>query len=260
MKAVIWDVDGTLAETERDGHRVAFNQAFEQHGLPWRWSAERYGELLAVTGGRERLLFDMQARAVEPADPHERDALARRIHATKNEMYAAIMRQSGIPLRPGVRVLMEQCRSRGILMAIATTTSRDNVTALLRAHLGENWREWFHAVVCGEDTAAKKPDPEVYHLALAALQVSPTEAIAMEDSPPGALAANAAGVPVVVARGAYFRDAVFSTVLAIGDGLDLPASWQPPALPTSASPFIGLEDFEHWLAARDGHSMPAGLV
>ena len=139
LKAVVWDVDGTLAETERDGHRVAFNLAFEALGLPWRWDVARYGELLTVTGGRERLLRDMGTHAEAPALLSEREALARRLHERKNQFYAELVQDGAITLRPGVVELMAQCADRGVRMALATTTSRSNVAALLRVHLGSRW-------------------------------------------------------------------------------------------------------------------------
>ncbi|MFG5409478.1 HAD-IA family hydrolase [Piscinibacter sakaiensis] len=184
MQALIWDVDGTLAETERDGHRLAFNEAFQALGLPWRWDERRYGELLAVTGGRERLLHDMATRPDAPADPDARRALAARLHALKNERYAAIVAAGGIPLRPGVAELLDEARRAGLPMAIATTTSRSNVEALLGAHLGPGWAAGFAAVVCAEDAPRKKPDPQAYLQALAGLGCAPAEALALEDAWP----------------------------------------------------------------------------
>jgi HAD superfamily hydrolase (TIGR01509 family) len=248
MKALIWDVDGTLAETERDGHRVAFNQAFELHRVPWYWNEWHYGELLQVTGGRERLLKHMQSRADAPFDQAEREALAQRLHVTKNERYADLVRDGAIPLRPGVLELMEQCRARGVAMAIATTTSRANVAALLSAQLGVRWRDWFRVVLCGEDTTAKKPHPEVYDRAVRALGIEAAQAVAVEDSPNGALAARAAHVPVIVTRSVYFREARFEDVLAIGDALDAVDSWHPAALDSANKPLVGLEDIDFWLA------------
>jgi HAD superfamily hydrolase (TIGR01509 family) len=246
LKALLWDVDGTLAETERDGHRVAFNLAFEACALPWRWSVERYGELLAVTGGRERLMHDMTTRPDAPPLADERDALARRVHQRKNALYVEYVASHGIPLRPGVRELLEQCRSRGVRMAITTTTSKGNVDALLRAHLGSGWAAWFDALVCGEDVARKKPDPEVYTLALKRLGLGPLEAVALEDSPGGVAAACAADVPVVVTRSVYFARASFEGAIAIGPGLDQRAGWRPELPGTGSSTRVGLEELNAW--------------
>ena len=182
LRAILWDVDGTLAETEREGHRVAFNEAFAELGLPWRWDVAHYGELLKVAGGRERLLHDMTARPDAPASPEARVELAGRVHQRKTVAYTAMVRAGRIPLRPGVRAVLEECRSAGLRLGIATTTTRANVEALLEATLGAGW---FEVMVTGEDTARKKPDPAVYRQALAALRLAPGEALAVEDSPDG---------------------------------------------------------------------------
>ena len=206
LKALLWDVDGTLAETERDGHRVAFNQAFEAMQVPWRWDERRYGELLAVTGGRERLLHDMQSQSLGPADETERLALAGSLHRLKNEHYARIVEDKGIALRDGVLELMDECLHDEILMGIVTTTSRANVQALLAAHLGGSWQSRFAVVVCGEDAPLKKPHPQAYRMALQALALPPRHTLAIEDSPAGVSAARAAGVAVVVTRSHYFAE------------------------------------------------------
>jgi HAD superfamily hydrolase (TIGR01509 family) len=227
LRALIWDVDGTLAETERDGHLPAFNAAFEAHGVPWRWSVERYGELLPVTGGYERMLHDMASQPSAPTTLAEREQLARQLHLDKNQRYAQIVAEGRIPLRDGVRALMDDCRASGIPMAIATTTSRSNVEALLGAHLGAGWREWFACVLCGEDAPRKKPDPQVYVLTLERLGLNANEVLAIEDSPVGVRACVAAGVPVVVTRSVYFANARFPGALAVGPGLGVAEGWSP---------------------------------
>ena len=253
LRALLWDVDGTLAETERDGHRVAFNLAFEALGLPWRWDVARYGALLRVTGGRERLMHDMSTRTDAPPTPGERDALARALHARKNAFFADLVRGGRLPLRDGVQALMQECAERGVRMAIATTTSRVNVEALLGLHLGARWHERFAAVVCGEDVRRKKPDPEVYQLALRALRIGPLEAVAIEDSPGGVAAARAAEIPVVVTRSAYFADAAIDGAIAIGPGLHERSGWRPALRPADAGADarVGLDDIEGWCAQGD---------
>ena len=114
IQALLWDVDGTLAETERDGHRVAFNRAFEDAGLPWRWDEARYGELLAITGGRERILYDMRERGDAPGTGGEREALARDLHARKNRIYGEFVRQGRVSLRPGVMALLDETEQAGL--------------------------------------------------------------------------------------------------------------------------------------------------
>lgn len=249
LKALLWDVDGTLAETELDGHRVAFNQAFEAAGLDWRWDEARYLELLVVTGGRERLLADMARRTDAPAMPEEREALARRLHADKNRRYAAIVASGALALRPGVQALIAQAQARGLRQAIVTTTSRSNVEALLQARLGAGWPRLFAAVVCGEDVQRKKPDPEAYGLALRQLGLSPLQALAIEDSPGGVAAARAADVPVVVARSRCFERSTVEGAVAIGPGFGQREGWTPPVAP-GAGP-VTLDDLCRWHAEMD---------
>lgn len=249
IKALLWDVDGTIAETERDGHRVAFNRAFEALGLAWRWDEARYGELLRVTGGRERLLHDMATRSDAPVLLDERLALARRLHEVKNRAYGEIVASGSIQLREGVQPIMEQCRERGVRLGIVTTTSTANVQALMAAELGAAWQQRFDVVVCGEDTAQKKPHPEAYLRALAALKIAPNEALAIEDSPGGATAAREAQVPVVVTRSAYFANDPIDGAVAIGPGLHTRAGWRPE--PRTALGPVDLGDLVDWHARMD---------
>lgn len=258
LKAILWDVDGTLAETERDGHRVAFNQAFEAAGLSWRWSVERYGELLQITGGRERILHDMAVRKDAPVLAGEREQLARDLHARKNALYASLLTRLQVALRPGVRGLMEQARREGLQQAIVTTTSRVNVEALLGLQFGASWRERFAAVVCGEDVRDKKPHPEAYESCLRQLAIGPLEAVAIEDSPGGVAAARAAHVPVVVARSAYFVSATIDGAIAIGPGLHTCRGWQPRCAFAGEDGPITLDHLRDWRAQMESVSQFSG--
>jgi HAD superfamily hydrolase (TIGR01509 family) len=252
LQAILWDVDGVLAETERDGHRIAFNRAFEACGRDWQWDEARYGELLRITGGRERLMHDMNSRSDAPVLADQRETLARELHAKKNAIYAGLVDEGRIALRAGVGELMQECAQRGVRMGIATTTSRGNVEALLQAHLGSGWAKRFGAVVCGEDVRSKKPDPEVYLLALQQLGIGPLQAVAIEDSPGGAAAGRAADVPVIVTRSHYFAHAPIDAALAIGPGLHTRSGWRPGlrAAPGTADR-VGLDDIENWCAEMD---------
>lgn len=206
FKALLWDVDGTLAETERDGHRVAFNMAFKEFGLPWRWGEAEYGALLRVTGGRERLLADWERtpRAGVPAAGPERERLAAALHRRKNAIYGHIVASGRLPARPGVVALIEAAQRAGLQQAIVTTTSRSNVEALLPSLLGPAWREVFATVVAAEDAPLKKPLPQAYEVALRRLGLRAHEALAIEDSDNGVRAAGGAGVPVLMVRSRYF--------------------------------------------------------
>jgi HAD superfamily hydrolase (TIGR01509 family) len=254
LKAILWDVDGTLAETERDGHRVAFNQAFEALRLPWRWDVARYGELLRITGGRERILHDMATRSDAPALAGEREQLARELHARKNTLYAQLLADQQIGLRPGVQHLMNEALAAGLRQAIVTTTSRVNVDALLRLQFGAGWRERFDAVVCGEDVRDKKPHPEAYERCLNELDIGPLGAVAIEDSPGGVAAARAASIPVIVPRSAYFAAATIDGAIAIGPGLHTRRGWQPRCAGAPDDALVALDDVRHWCAQMESVS------
>jgi HAD superfamily hydrolase (TIGR01509 family) len=242
FKALLWDVDGTLAETERDGHRVAFNRAFDALGIPWRWSEQHYGALLHVSGGRERLMHDLQVRNFAPAQDVE--SLVDRLHRLKNEFYADIVATGEVALRDGVRELLADCEAAGIPMGIATTTSRSNVEALLDAQLGADWESKFAAVVCAREAPRKKPDPQVYLLALRILELAAHEVVAIEDAPAGVAAAQAAGVPVLVTHSHYFAAVETRGALAAGPSLGRRDGWHPPA--DSRAPRIGLRQIARW--------------
>lgn len=246
IEAILWDVDGTLAETERDGHLVAMNSAFQELNVPWRWSEQRYGELLRVAGGYERLLFDMESQPLAPAATAEREALARRIHVLKNKLYTRHVDSGALPLRPGVRELFDECTASGVRMAIVTTTSQGNVAALLQSHLGADWPSRFAAVVCAEDAPVKKPDPLAYRIALERLQLSAAQAVAIEDSAMGLAAATALGIPVVITRSLYFALDAVPGALAVGPGLGTRAGWSPPLREGTASR-VTLSDIRAWL-------------
>lgn len=246
LEAIFWDVDGTLAETERDGHLVAFNAAFEALQLPWRWSEQRYGELLRVAGGFERLLHDLATQPEAPRDHAEQRQLAGRIHRLKNEHYAAIAANGALPLRPGVRELFDDCATAGVRMAIVTTTSHNNVATLLHAHLGSDWHRCFATLVCAEDAPRKKPDPQAYDLALQRLDLPASATVAIEDSPAGLAAASVIGVPVIICRSRYFATDPMPGALAVGPGLDTVDGWSPRAKPGER---IDLAQIRRWHAS-----------
>lgn len=200
LQAVIFDVDGTIADTERDGHRVAFNQAFEAAGLPWRWDEEPYGRLLEVPGGQQRLEGFLRGCGVPPG---EALALARALHQDKQARFIKLLQAGAVPLRPGVDRLLDELEATGVRVAIATTGGREWVCELLSVLLGPLRSARFEAVVTGEDVALRKPDPEVYTIALKRLGCEPAEALAIEDSEVGVLAAKYAGMTCLAVRNSY---------------------------------------------------------
>ncbi len=198
LKALLWDVDGTLAETERDGHRRAFNLAFAEAGLPLRWDAEAYAPWLTISGGAERIRAALQQLERKPPAAERVAAL----QAAKQRHYADLVSAGGLRLRPGVAELIQEAAAAGLQQAIVTTSSRAAVRALAQMLLGD-LEGAFAFWVCGEDVACKKPHPEAYGLAWQRLGGAASSLICLEDSPPGLAAATSAGLPCLVTLSHY---------------------------------------------------------
>lgn len=249
LAALIFDVDGTLAETERDGHRVAYNRAFAAAGLDWHWSVELYGDLLAVAGGRERMRHFVATRA--PALPRGRplDDLVEDLYAAKTAVFARLVADHGLPARPGVARLLAEARDSGVRLAIATTTAPQNVQALVAASLpGVE----FEVIGAGEMVARKKPAPDIYDLVLARMGLAPSACLAFEDSANGLRSALAAGIETVVTVSDYHRHQDFSDALFAVDHLGEPGA---PCRVLSARVDIDAPAFIDVAALRRAHAL-----
>ena len=219
--AMIWDVDGTLAETE-ETHRAAFNETFRAFAVDWNWDRLTYRRLLATTGGKERLrAYAEQVQATIP------DQMIRRMHADKTHRYANLVARGGAPLRPGVAAIIAAGQSLGIPQAIATTTSRPNIDALIAATLRRPAADVFSVIAAGDEVRVKKPAPDVFLLALDRLGLPAAACIAFEDSEAGLKSARAAGLRVLLTPSAYTAGGDFTAADWVLPDLSAPL---PPAL------------------------------
>ena len=222
LKALIFDVDGTLANTERDGHRVAFNAAFDEYGIDWHWDVDMYGKLLAVTGGKERMKFYASEFLHNQNLPDNFDTLVPELHAAKTLHYTELLSTGAIPLRPGVERLLQEARTENLRLAIATTTTPENVTALLEHTLGSDSLDWFEVIAAGDIVPAKKPASDIYDYALAEMNLAAEECIVFEDSHNGILSSMGAGLATIITVNDYTVDHDFSGALLVLDTLGEP--------------------------------------
>ncbi len=223
LKALIFDVDGTLAETE-GVHLAAFNAAFEDFGLDWHWSHETYLELLKTTGGKERMAA--YHRQFLGLDDEKFLAIIPQIHAHKTEHYKRLIRAGAVDLRPGVQAVMDNGKAAGLRLAIATTTTRANVEALCQSVWGKELEDVFELAACGDEVAHKKPAPDVFLLALERLGLRAENCLAFEDSVNGLKSANAAGLRTIITPSIYGLETEFDGAEQVWptlEGFDLPS-------------------------------------
>lgn len=247
LQALLFDIDGTLADTERDGHRPAFNLAFAEFGLDWDWTPELYGKLLAVTGGKERIRYFVE-NYLPDFRSADFDKLVADLHKAKTRHYTAMLANGAIPLRPGVRRLLHEARQAGLRLAIVTTTTPENVTALLRYSVAEDAESWFEVIAAGDIVPAKKPAPDIYLWALQKMRIAPENCIAFEDSRNGLLASRAANVPTVVTVNGYTAHENFDDALAVLSDLGEPdAPFTRLKGDAGGKDYVDLELLRRWL-------------
>jgi HAD superfamily hydrolase (TIGR01509 family) len=218
LQALIFDCDGVLVDTERDGHRVAFNEAFRQAGLQAQWDIERYGTLLTTAGGKERMRrhFD---EAGWPAEWPDCDALIARLHRLKTDIFMELIAQGGLPLRPGVQRLVDEAMAEGVTLAVCSTSNERAVQSVVDMLLGPQ-RSAHMRVFAGDAVAAKKPAPDIYNLAAATLGLTPGHCVVIEDSNNGLRAAKSAGMRCIVTISSYTADEDFTLADKVVADLD----------------------------------------
>ncbi len=221
LSALLFDVDGTLADTER-AHLDAFNKAFADAGLDWHWSVPLYTELLSVTGGKERIRYFIDRYLTGFRPSGDVDVFISGLHAQKTRIYVGMLSHGAIGLRPGVQRLFGEARAAGVRLAIATTTTPANVTALLESTLGAEALSWFELIGAGDAVPRKKPAPDIYLYVMERLGVMPQECIAFEDSRGGVEAACGAGLQTIVTCNDFTRDHDFTGAALVLDHLGEP--------------------------------------
>jgi HAD superfamily hydrolase (TIGR01509 family) len=218
LTTLLFDVDGTLAETE-EVHRQAFNKAFSNAGLDWHWSQEMYGQLLAVTGGKERIQHYLDLHVPDFEAPGDLSEYIAGLHAAKTEIYTRTVASGDLSMRPGVVRLINDARKAGLRLGIATTTTPANVTALLKYNLDPDAESWFEIIAAGGVVPEKKPAPDIYHYAMQAMGVHPDECLAFEDSENGLRSARDAGLATLVTTSQYTADQQFDGAVLVLDSL-----------------------------------------
>ncbi|MDJ0507862.1 MAG: HAD-IA family hydrolase [Crocosphaera sp.] len=217
LNALIFDVDGTLAETERYGHRVAFNRAFEEANLNWNWSESLYGELLEISGGKERIRYYLQQ--YHPDFTGDLDSLIPQLHQAKTHHYRQLLLSGDIQLRLGVKRLIETAYEQGIRLAIATTSALPNALALLEQHLNP---DWFEVIAAGDIVTNKKPAPDIYQYVLKQMNLNPEQCLVFEDSFHGLEAAYNANLKTVITLHDYTEHQDFSLASLVVNHLGEP--------------------------------------
>lgn len=219
LSAVFFDQDGVIIETEKDGHRVAFNKAFEEFRLGIEWGIDEYHRLLQVGGGKERMKHYFEKTGFTQTEfDRDPEGFIKKLHVRKTEIFIELIRTKKLPLRPGIRRVMEACNREGLFLAICTTSNEKAARAIIQNMLGGIV---VNTVLAGDIVQRKKPDPEIYKLALEKAGVEPNNALVVEDSRIGVLAAKNAGIPVIATVNEYTQNedtsAADLVVTSLGD-------------------------------------------
>lgn len=252
LQGIIFDVDGTLADTE-DVHRLAFNHVFQEYGLDWNWTPELYRELLAISGGRERIAdFGRRLRRRFASDAAFTDFVVA-MHKAKTRKYAAMLTEGEVRLRPGIRRLLEEARAAGLKLGIATSSARSNIETLLDNNLPPGWRDWFVALETCDSVPEKKPSPAVYLAALARLGTEAHHTVALEDTRNGLAAARAAGLVTIVTTHRFTREHTFPDADLVVDSAGEPnAPFSVLQGSSFGHHYVDLSLFETLLLRRHG--------
>ena len=207
MKALIFDCDGVLVDTERDGHRVAFNRAFAAAGIDAEWDIDEYGELLKIAGGKERMTHYFNNNGWPPGKTAE--TLIPELHKKKTAIFTELVASGKLPLRPGITRIVDEAHAAGMRLGVCTTSAADSVNGVLEL-MGKKRKTYFAVVLAGDVVKKKKPDPEIYNLAKQRLQLDARDCVVIEDSRNGLLAAVGAGMPCLITTSTYTQDEDFS--------------------------------------------------
>jgi len=223
LAALLFDVDGTLADTE-EIHRQAFNAAFSNAGLDWSWDRDLYHKLLAVTGGRERIRYYLDSFRNDGTTQNVTDDFIAGLHKAKTVNYTGALARGDVPLLPGIERLMLEARSQGLRLAIVTTTTPANVTALLDHSFSRDTADWFDVIAAGSVVPNKKPAPDIYHYALERLGLPAGQCLAIEDSANGLRSALAADIDTLITVNRYTEDHDFTGAALVLDHLGEPGT------------------------------------
>jgi HAD superfamily hydrolase (TIGR01509 family) len=218
IKALIFDCDGVLVDTERDGHRIAFNRAFAERGIDVQWDVDEYGELVKISGGKERMRYYFREHG-RPAGTADMDGLIRELHREKTEAFMELIESGALELRPGVAALVDQAADADMKLGVCSTSNERSVNLIVNRLLGSERAGKFSFILAGDVVNRKKPDPEIYKMAAEKIRYKPAECLVIEDSRNGLLAAKAAGMNCIITKSAYTGREDFSEADAVMDEL-----------------------------------------